>query len=153
MPPHLTETFAVREDLIRERSIPQALWPTLERRLAIAFIPWTRHARTKERLTQQQRQERFRHKKAQEVYLGVLDRDVSLFIPFLLAVSPRKCEIVDVKAIRQGVEQQVKIIFNAATKAQLGEIAARLRFDENRAFKRLLEWLFPNGNCSASLSA
>jgi hypothetical protein len=144
--------YAARDSLNRDGTIPDYFRPTLEHRLAIAFRPLARQSRRVEPRPRRQVREHFKHRKAQQIYLGILNEDHDFFIPFLLAVSPKVCESVDMDAFRRQTKEQVRIAFRVSTKTQLEEIATRLEFDQNMSFIKLIAWLFPKGQCNARAS-
>lgn len=97
----LSHIYAIRRELTAAQAIPASYQSTLEERLPVAFRSFNRQSRLGRRRSSRQKYAYFRQKKANKVYSDVLETDPFIFIPFLLAISPRACEKFDISSFRE----------------------------------------------------
>lgn len=140
----LDRIYKLRDEINQLNSIPTTYHSLLEHRLNIACSQLERQDRGKE--TQSPKIYRTRHeeKRAHKLYLGVLDEDPQIFIPFLLIVKTNTvCARYKLEMFRQHHNQRVEIRLGNADKVLLEDIARRRRINGSPAFQKLIHALFP----------
>ncbi|KAF2185279.1 hypothetical protein K469DRAFT_665560 [Zopfia rhizophila CBS 207.26] len=140
---HSSRVYEVLKDLNRRQTIPANHRTTLEERLAIACKPLTRQPREKVPRARRDVRSYHKRKKAQSVYLGVLDEAPHVFLPFILAISPKACECFDSSDFCQDHKKQNRIPLSSEAKSILEEIAEKHEISQSPHYKRLIELLFP----------
>ncbi len=139
-------TYDIREELKTHHTIPIYLQRELEVRLVIAFQKQGRQPRAKVPREKKQILANTRENKAHKVYLEVLDKDCHLFLPFLLATSPRACISFDLEDFFQKHKgRRCRLDLSIESKQLLQGIAGRRGFDQNHYYKKLIESIFPEG--------
>lgn len=128
--------------------IPSHYHVDLENRLAIA---WGERKRNRFNGKSRSRAENLlvsRQNRARILYLHVQDENCLLFLPFILAHSPRAC--VDIKStelaeLRKYGRDQVQIDASTETKELISSMAIRRGFNENLNYLRFMMTMFPEG--------
>jgi hypothetical protein len=136
----------VTQELTRRRTIPSAYLCDLEKRLFITFESPT--GRLKRRRTIRSKQEyksQYGKRKAQKMYLEILEDAPQIFVPFVLAVSPESCERFNLESFRKKADLRSKLDFKDDVLSTLQEIARKGKFDRNPLYQQLISSLFPNG--------
>ncbi|KAA8652771.1 protein hrmA [Aspergillus tanneri] len=143
----LSAISRIYDDLRCSRTIQPLYWDTLEERLLIFCKPSLRLPRIQTRRSKGEYMSQYRHKKAQGVYLDVLENYTRIFLPFLLAVSARACPRIDLVAVSQHLSKQPRIKVNRSTRSILENAAEKVGVFESTNFKRLAELLFVPDDC------
>jgi hypothetical protein len=143
--PKLT-VYDVRQELNTRRSIPIYQQAELEVRLVIAFKEPERQPRAVVPRERKQILANTRENKAHKVYLQVLDEDCHVFLPFILATSPRACVSFDLGGFsQQHKDHRFRLDLSIETKELLEGIARRQGFIQNPYFKKLIKSIFLEG--------
>lgn len=137
--------YEILGQLNRRQTIPSFHREALEERLVISCKPLGRQQRRKVRRTQQEIRSHYKQRKAQKVYLEVLDEDPHVFLPFILAISPKACESFDISGFCQCHKKCKRIYLSNDAKTIFEDIAKRQKLDQSPHYKRLIEVLFPQG--------
>lgn len=87
---------------------------------------------------------RYFQKKANSVYLRILEYDPHIFIPFVLAFPPRACEKFDVSTFCQKHPRGSRL--TTIRKEDVVGIGKNLNIDEHPHFKILTSALFSKGS-------
>lgn len=141
---------AIRAELIRCQKIPLIYEENLEEGLRITFSFQKRLERRAEvRQTASDYKLRSTHKKANLVFLRVLDEIPQIYISFILAVAPLDCTSLDITPLLQHYSSQSQkpkaIQFDADTERIIREISTKYKCDHNRHYQKLLDILYPQG--------
>jgi hypothetical protein len=136
--------YKVADELRRHRTIPTAFQETIEERLPIACNPLSGpllrggvpHTAKDSRLHYQKR-------KAISVYSKILKEDPDLLLPFIIAISPRRCESFDTSRVLEDHKKN-RLNLNHEAESILEEIAKKTGISESLPYKKLIQELFPN---------
>lgn len=139
----VSRVYEILTDLNRRRAIPIIHQATLEERLVIVCKPLDRLPRLKVPRPNLNVKSHYRQRRAQRVYLEVLDEDPCVFLAFILAISPRACESFDLRGFRQQHQKQSGTHLNDELKSTLDAIAEKQHFKQSPYYERLIESLFP----------
>lgn len=136
----------VLRDLRRCRTIPLSYRTALEERLVILCKPLNRQPRRK--VPRAIRDNRLHHnqKKAQNVYLQILEEAPGVFLPFLIAISPRACEELDLSTFLQNYKEQEQIQLRNDAEEIFEKTANTHGINESSHYKKLIRLLFPKGS-------
>ena len=137
--------ITVCEELNKHGIIPSHRHTELEARLAIAFSSAGRRPRAQIALERKQILANTRKNKARKTYLTVLDRDPHIFLPFILAISPRGCSF-DVEPVLLNIKARSPVQLNIEVKALLDDVAKTGEFIQNPHYDKLLKACFPQGH-------
>lgn len=140
MATQVSRILKIAGELETSREIPATYREALEIRLAIAFGSFKRRPRQRIPRTPKEKRHHYQQKKAQKIYLDVLEMDSYIFIPFILAISPRACETFDILGFRRQHKNLERI--HITNKHFLDEIAVAVGIDQVTDYKRLAERLF-----------
>lgn len=134
------------DELQCSQKILFSYWGTLEQQLLIICKPYGRLSRTRARRSKQEYMSHYRQKKAQGVYLKVLETYPHIFLPFLLAASPRACPGVDLVIFSQHLNKPPRPKFSRSIQSILEKTAKKVGIFESFNFRRLTELLFIQGS-------
>jgi hypothetical protein len=138
--------YSVSKELNTRGAIPSYRQKDLEDRLVIAFKEPGRQPRAEVPREQKQILANSRENKARKVYLQVLDEDGHVFLPFILAISPRACVSFDLdRYFRYHEDRRCGLQLSVETKGLLEGIARRRGFIQNPHYKKLVQLVFPQG--------
>ncbi|KAI1134809.1 hypothetical protein F5Y05DRAFT_416966 [Hypoxylon sp. FL0543] len=141
----LASIYEIRDQINRLRSIPTAYYKVLEDRLVIACGEFKRQDRSEKPRSLGQIKARHAQKKANEVYLRILDEDPQIFLPFIVAISTNaSCAGFDLKRFLELHDKRANLCLGTAGRATLQNIARRRGIESSIAFERLIQSLFPN---------
>jgi hypothetical protein len=143
---HSSRINKVLKDIGRRQTIPSNYRATLEKRLVIACKPLTRQPRGKVRRSRSDILSHHKQKKANNVYLEVLDEDPHLFLPFILAISPSACGTFDASELCQRLKQEHPIQLRNDAKIVLDDIANENGIIGSPHYKKLIQDLFREGS-------
>lgn len=135
----------VHDELSRCNNIPSAYLSTLEERLLIAFHNFRRQERLKTPRASKDVRSQHTQKKANRVYLSVLDFNPHLLIPFMLAISPKSCETFNFSNGQAEQANLPNIHFGDGTKQTLQETAQRHNFEQHPFYRKLVDAIFETG--------
>ncbi|KAF1994493.1 hypothetical protein P154DRAFT_527053 [Amniculicola lignicola CBS 123094] len=139
----LSDMSNINKELLRRRTVPASHRKILEERLAIAFKPLERQTRETTPRPIRDVRRRYKRKKAQKVYLDILDEDPHAFLSFILAISPKACERFEVSSFFQSREKQSRIPLNISTRAILHNMAKEHEFSQSHHYQIWIDLLFP----------
>ena len=154
--PHfLQHTMSSRRDLLFENvckelsngcTIPLLYQITFEEALAITCQDFSHRQSRSDKGPQSniKGRSRYFHKKANSVYLRILEYDPHIFIPFVLAFTPRACEKFDVSTFCQKHPKGSRL--TTISKEDVVRIGNKLNIDEHPHFKILTSVLFTKGS-------
>jgi len=127
-------------------AIPSLHLSTLESGLILAFTDFKRLPRAEIRRGRKEVVAHSRQGKAGKIYLQVLDEDSHIFLPFILAISPRRSRTFDLKGFfLHHRDSGCKLQLSNEAGRQLEEIARRQEFTQSTHYKKLMKSLFPQG--------
>lgn len=135
--------FDILQEINRRRTIPAFYREILEERLIITFKPLGVQKRGKTPRSKEEYRVKYKEKKAQKVYLEILEDYPHIFIPFILAITPKGCERFNVTEFRQNHGLTEKIDLGDHVRATLESIARKRMFSQNPLFQLLIESVFP----------
>ena len=133
--------YDISRELWAAQGIPDSYRVALEQRLPIAFRSFDRRPRLMKQRTPRSKKEYSRQKKANKVYQVVFEMDPSIFLPFILAISPRACEAFNLIKFCQQHQKQDGI--RLVNREFLDGIAYTQGIRDTAGYKRLTERLFP----------
>lgn len=133
------------QELNQSRTIPSLYQDALEDRLLITCQRFSRQQRQTVPRAPNEYRSQHQRKKASTVYLKILDCDPHLFLPFILAITPKACETFNVFKFQQQKAEGNRLVLNDSAKLILEDIAKNCKIDSNPHFRRLIEALFPKG--------
>lgn len=136
--PYLPAIYRKRDEISLTRNIPSSDIEVLDQRLAIAFGPASKHKPQRKRVEGQKNIDYrgpHQRKKACAVYLQVLEEDPFIFIPFILVVSPRQCETLNVVLFRQHHSRRRIHFYSNQAWSVIRSIAAKHNFEQNQTFQ------------------
>ncbi|ORX99354.1 hypothetical protein BCR34DRAFT_495444, partial [Clohesyomyces aquaticus] len=110
----------------------------LKKQLVIACKPLTRQPRRKVRRSQSDILSHYKQKKANNVYLEVLNKDPHLFLPFILAISPSACRTFNASKLCQRLKQEHPIQLQNNAKIVLNNIANKNSIIRSPYYKKLI---------------
>lgn len=149
---HLRFMNVLRE-LNRRETIPQVYLKDLEQRLVVTFkksVPG-RRIPNKARRSKEEYKLQYTAKKAQQIYVEVAEDLPYLYIPFILAISPKSCEKFDLGLFRrERLTETVNLKDNI--RLILEDIATRNEFDQDRLFRKLIRTLFQGSSSLLRIS-
>ncbi|EXJ72775.1 uncharacterized protein A1O5_03922 [Cladophialophora psammophila CBS 110553] len=139
---------AIRAELIRHKRIPLIYEENLEEGLSITFsFPKRLKRRAGVRQNDRDYKLRSNQKRANLVYLRILDEIPQIYISFILAVSPQDCAPLDITLLVQQYSSQnlqpEAIQFDAGTERIIKEISTKHNCDRNPHYQKLLNILYP----------
>jgi hypothetical protein len=138
--------YDIRKELTTHRTIPIYLHATLENRLVIAFKELVRQRRAEVPRKKKQILANNRENKAHKVYLRVLDEDCHVFLPFILAISPRACVTFNHDDFfLHHKDRRSRLDLSTETKELLEGIARRRGFAQNPQYRKWIESISPKG--------
>ncbi|KAL4766959.1 hypothetical protein BDW60DRAFT_201170 [Aspergillus nidulans var. acristatus] len=133
----------IQQELNRRQTIPTDYHDTLEKRLAITFKPPpSRLERRKTRRDKKEYKLKYNTRKAQKVYVEILEDYPHIFVPFILSVSPDACQRLDLEEFRKSLDITGKVDLGDDAQAILDSIAKKIGFDQSRLYQRLRKSLF-----------
>ena len=135
----------IHDELSCHWTIPSSYRSTLEQRLLIFGKSFDRQPRFQTRRSKREYMSHYREKRAQRVYLDVLENFTHNFLPFLLAVSPRACSGIDLIAVSQCLSKKPRLRINYSIRTILEDTAKTVGIFESKNFKRLVAFLFDSG--------
>src|SRR5262245_31207000 len=142
---HLSNIEKVSKDLRRRNAIPSKYWTILEERMVITCKPYTRQPRRAQPRTRPEIRLQYTQKKAQQVYLEVLNDAPRAFLPFLLAFPPKACESFDPFEFCENHKNQQCISLNSLTESKIEEIGIKNGISQSPKFKQVKEIYFLKG--------
>lgn len=138
-PPGIAPIYKKWEEINTSRTIPEAYFETLGERLAIAFIPTERKQRRSSRGQKRDYKSSHQRRRARKIYLQVFETDLNIFIPFVLAISPRACESFSFSKFLQHHEKKTIISFSDNALLLLWRAARDYGCDKTSHFKSLVQ--------------
>ncbi|KAJ3555421.1 hypothetical protein NPX13_g10360 [Xylaria arbuscula] len=138
----LSRISGIFQELFQQQILPSSYLPILEERLVIACKPIAPRHRGKERRPVQDSRLHHKLKKAKKVYLDILDQDPHIFIPFILAITPRACETFNILQFLKVHPRNDRIHFLDVARATLDSIAQRHGIIQDSHYKALIQSLF-----------
>lgn len=126
--------------------IPSHYHVDLENRLGIAFGERKRHTSRGTRRSRGEHLAASRENHARKVYLQVLDRNYHLFLPFILAISPRGSVDLKIEELFQHDWDHVQIDDSTKTKELIESIAVKRTFSHNLIYIRFMKFIFSTGS-------
>ncbi|KIW13805.1 hypothetical protein PV08_08997 [Exophiala spinifera] len=145
-PTHLKKIKDLLREINTKGTIPFEHRETLNDRLRITFKSSENNPRQATRQSNAEYSRRFREKHARPVYLEVLEKDVSLFLPFVIKISPTICSKLDLSTLLQEymkLDQPLRELhLNHSAKEFLSAIAKEHDFEQNEQYKKLSSSLF-----------
>ena len=138
--------FKVSQELNWCRTIPATYWNALKEHLSITFKPSAgRLKRGKTPCLKEDYRLHYKKKKAQKVYLEILEDYPHIYIPFILAIPPKSCEKFDLGVFRRNYDLTGKIDLRDDARTVLEDIATKEGFNQNRLYQLLMQSIFPRG--------
>lgn len=139
------------QDLVKEirYGIPPCYHMILEDRLAIAWGDQKRHRFNGTAKSKAQILSTARITRARSYYLRAQDEDCLLFLPFVLAYSPRGCadfKITEFAELQKHKRGKIQAEAGPEIKKLLENIAFRKGFCQNRHYLRFIGVMFPAGS-------
>lgn len=130
-----------------ERTIPPDVLTNLDRGLGLSFGQSLHQIPAGQgRKTPQVYRLRWRLKKAQSVYWSIRQKDIHIFLPFILSIPPKACETFDVTQFDQHHSNRYKVSLSEDCKQLLENQAKKLGIEQNSQFKELITRLFNPGS-------
>jgi hypothetical protein len=128
--------------------IPSHYHVELENRLAIAWGERKRNRFNGKSRSRAEYLSASRDNRARIFYLRAQDENYLLFLPFILAYSPRACvdfKITEFLEFRNYGSDKVQMDAGAETKKLINTMATRRGFNHNLHYLRFMEKMFPKG--------
>ena len=141
----LSRTNQIFDELNQYQTIPSSFHSILQERLTITCATTSGHHRQETPQSPKNIRSRHKQKKANRVYLAILDYDPNLLIPFILAISPRACETFDVLRFCRLYTRTKKLHLKNDANLLLEKISRESQIDHSPYYKRLTEALFSKG--------
>jgi hypothetical protein len=142
----LSKIEKVRGELSERTTIPLIYLPTLKERLVVACTLTNHRQRSTARRSRAVINSTYNRKQAQKVYLEVLDTTPQLFLPFLLAISPKATRSFDLSQLQQqGHSAPHQFHLSTSIKKLLETVAREQEINKSCYYEALLERLFPPG--------
>ena len=131
-------------EISQQRDIPARLLDTLESQLVILCTTYRRQIRSDSSRARRDIKSRNRHKRAQALYVDILDEVPHLFLPVILVATPRACEKLKANEFR-GILQtgDCQIELRQSVRKTFEEIAGRNGLEGNPNYRKLIRTLFP----------
>ncbi|KAI1328378.1 hypothetical protein F5Y16DRAFT_369532 [Xylariaceae sp. FL0255] len=129
-------------ELKQYQAIPSPYLAILEERLVIFFKTLGRQQRKEHRSAIQDVRSRHKQRKAQKVYLDILNGDVFIFLPFLLAISPRAYESFDTVRFLGLYAPSSSITLCDTVKVFLHDISQSHGINQSPHYQKLIQALF-----------
>ncbi|KAJ5262224.1 uncharacterized protein N7525_002866 [Penicillium rubens] len=153
--------YQKHKDIGAEQTIPEADISLFEERLVIVCTVDETQNHRRVRIPNRVKLIRSRERKAQRLYLKILEKFPGIFLAFILSVSPRASIDFDLSAFcEQHIEQPIVLCDNA--ESLLWRSAIRHGIEKSKAFGKLMSLLFTlprpateaegEESCSLSLS-
>ncbi|KAL2784140.1 hypothetical protein BJX66DRAFT_317156 [Aspergillus keveii] len=124
------------------QSIPSEYELILEDRLVLVCKPPQRLNRKKEPRSKSEYSAHARLKRARETYMEVLESAPSIFVPFILVVSPNACRTWKASEIRERLSVRDAVRLGDETRAKIEEIARKRDINQTAVYRRLRALLF-----------
>ena len=141
-PGQLSRIDKILHQVNKDNTIPPRRHADLENRLVITCQDFPRQKRHAVAQPVAWRYQNIR-KRASTVYCNVLDSSPSIYLAFILAISPDAClRLEPSKEFFERYEKTTKPVLNNNARSLLVSIANRCRIDGNRRFQKLLRFLF-----------
>jgi hypothetical protein len=126
--------------------IPSHYHVNLENQLALAWGVQKRLPRQSTRRPRAENISATRDNYARWVYMQIQEHNVHLFLPFILAKSPRSCQGLKIKEILELDWSHVQTDNSAETKRLIEGIALRQSCSQNTSYIRFMMLMFPLGS-------
>jgi hypothetical protein len=133
-------------EISQERDIPARLLDTLESQLVILCTTYRRQIRSESSRARRDIKSRNRHKRAQALYVDILDEVPHLFLPVILVATPRACEKLRANEFRRIQTGDCHIELCQSVKKTFEEIAGRNGLEGSPRYRKLIRTLFPPSN-------
>jgi hypothetical protein len=132
--------------LSKNKTIPSDSLGTLEERLVVACKVRNRNSRSPNgiALPRQEIKSKSLQKKAQKVYLKVLDEAPQTFLPFILVSSPKACQSFATDDFIQKHRTDTVLQLTEGNKRFFEDIAIRHNITESRYYLEVIKQLFPD---------
>ena len=143
--PDYRHIYTIQDKLNEHGTIPTIYQTTLEDRLVIACRPLGRLQRRTVARPQKEIKLLSKQRHATRVYLNILDMDPHVFLPFIIAVSPKACESFNLSDFHQrhSKRDRLRLHLKNETRLVLEGMAQREEIiSQSTHFKRLIELLF-----------
>ena len=138
----LDDIYKIMMEMDTRQMIPSCYWDLLEVRLVIACRPPQSSKRRKISRSRAEVVSQHDLRKAYQSYSGVVDIDPYIFIPFILAVSPRICRTFDLSEFLRDHAHRNRIHLGKRAKDTLEEIARKYDIGRSYVYQRLIAVLF-----------
>ncbi|KAF4627054.1 hypothetical protein G7Y89_g11104 [Cudoniella acicularis] len=126
--------------------IPSSYHNKLEERLAVA---WGERRKRNRQPSRAETEKSTRENRARDFYLRVQDMDCLLFLPFVLAYSPRACadiKITEIAGLKNYRRDKVHVDTSGKTKGLIESIAITRGFAKNITYLAFIKKIFPEGS-------
>ena len=130
-------------EISQQRDIPARLLDTLESQLVILCTTYRRQIRSDSSRARRDIKSRNRHKRAQALYVDILDEVPHLFLPVILVATPRACEKLKANEFRSIQTGDRHIELRQSVRETFEEIAGRNGLEGNPNYRKLIRTLFP----------
>lgn len=130
-------------EISQQRAIPSKLLTTLEEHLIITCTSYPRQARGDSLRARRDVRSYYKQKRAQKIYLEILDNAPQIFLPFILTVTPKACEKIKAIDFYQMHSDSKRIDLRRGTKIIFEEIARKNDLNESPHYRKVIRVLFP----------
>lgn len=130
-------------EITQRRDIPARLLNTLESHLIILCTTYHRQLRSESSRARRDIKSRSRFKRAQTLYVDILDEAPHLFLPVILVVTPRACEKLKANKLRDIQTGDRPIELRQSVRNTFEEIAGRNGLEGSPHYRKLIKTLFP----------
>ncbi|EXJ66021.1 uncharacterized protein A1O5_10635 [Cladophialophora psammophila CBS 110553] len=138
----LSQIDKVSKDLNRNKTVPFVYLRTLEDRLVLLCTFFGRQPRSAERRPKKEVNAVYCCKKAQKVYFEVLETYPHVFLPFILAISPRSCLSFDLSQLGHYNSPPDGFHWSNNVKETFASIGQKREISEGTYYKKVIEVLF-----------
>lgn len=131
-------------EISEQLGIPARLLDTLEKQLIIICTSYPRQSRSDtSRRARRDVRLYYKQKRAQKVYVDILEKAPQMFLPFILAVTPKTCEKFTAINFYQMHTDSKRIELRRDTKPIFEDIAKKNSLNESPHYKKLIKVLYP----------
>ncbi|KAF1357329.1 hypothetical protein EJ07DRAFT_128674 [Lizonia empirigonia] len=130
-------------EISEQQRIPSRLLDTLEKHLIIFCTPYPRLPRSDSLRARRDVRSYYKKKRAQKVYVDMLDNAPQIFLPFILVVTPKACENLKAIDFYQMPTDGRRMKLRRGTKLVFDEIAEKNGLNDSPQYKKMIKVLFP----------